>query len=58
MIVLKGAPGGVKAKAIDLDHEPLGAPQEVDLEALDAGVDLRHGQPGAPEQAQEQLLGL
>jgi hypothetical protein len=42
--------------SVDLDHDPLPAPQEVDLVAVEDGVRLRRWQPGAADQRQQATL--
>jgi hypothetical protein len=46
----------VEPEAVDLDDDPLASPQEVDLVAADADVDLRRGQLRHPDQCEESFL--
>ncbi len=57
-VALKGPVRGMKPKAVDLDYEALGAPEEVDLVAVNTCVDLGRRQLGPADQVQKPLLGL
>jgi hypothetical protein len=53
---LEGAAVGVVAPAIDLDHQALGAPEEIDLVGADADVHLGLGDAVLAAEAQEDAL--
>ena len=58
MVVLKRAAGAVKRVAVDLEHDVVVGPVEVDLVAVHADVDLRGGQAGLADQLERTFLGL
>jgi hypothetical protein len=57
-VALEGGSGAVKAPAVGLDGEPVGAEHEVDLEAGDVVVDARPWQPVVLAEREEPFLEL
>ena len=56
MVTLERHATAVRGKAVCFDDQPLGWPQEIDLEALDPGVDQRLREPVAAAVREEELL--
>jgi hypothetical protein len=57
-VPLEGAAARVKDVPVDLDDEPLLAPEKVDLVTADAHVAFGLSKPGRPHQREETPLGL
>ncbi len=55
-VVLEGETAGVVADTVEFEHESMLGPVEVDLEAVEAGVDERLGQLGLADQPEHELL--
>lgn len=58
VVILEGLRAAVVAVAVGFDNQPLGAPEEVDLEAADSNVDLWPWEAMLLAEPQEEMLQL
>src|SRR5690606_30519660 len=57
-VVLEAVARGVELEAVDLDDEPLPAPEEIHLVTADVDVQLGFRKARLPDECEEALLGL